>query len=159
MKCWIGLTYSSRDIIFKRKLTYALSGKQFSPSLPSERQQKWNRGGHVSRIKYDRWTYRTTFWYPPPHHNRNTVRNPPDGVTTNKFLGRNNFQKIAPNRGKNGSALGKHLLNMDQDDEGFALARKKSDNIVDFINKGILTSNSITAFAIIRLSSVDKTKK
>jgi hypothetical protein len=62
------------------------------------RRQKWRWAGHVARMRDDRWTYKTTFWY-LAHFKRKKGRQLTrwrDDI--NGFLRGKNFQRIATDR-------------------------------------------------------------
>ena len=62
------------------------------------RKLKWKWAGHVARLKDDRWTHKTTFWY-LTHMKRKQGRQATrwsDDI--NNFLATKNFQKIASDR-------------------------------------------------------------
>jgi hypothetical protein len=62
------------------------------------RRQKWRWAGHVARMKDDRWTYKSTFWF-LSHFKRKKGRQLArweDDI--NAFLGGRNFQRVANDR-------------------------------------------------------------
>lgn len=78
--------------IIKKKMKFNTNAVRYI------RRQKWTWVGHISRIKDDIWTNKSTFWLPMDHKRKKgcqPIRWRDDII---QFMGNKNYQTIATNK-------------------------------------------------------------
>jgi len=78
--------------VIKRKLKHNID------VVHQARRLQWNWAGHVARLRDERWTYKSTFWYLARYKRRRGKQKTRWVNGINRMLGHKKFHRIAQNR-------------------------------------------------------------